>query len=74
MNEVTTSPGRASTPHVGIGTTGRLTPAEVIRWADRVLVLMLADKDRRSAEYFAKRIGLGGTALEQVLRAIEDDE
>jgi hypothetical protein len=74
MAEVTTRPGRSSEAHAGIGTTARLTPAQVIRTADRVLVLMLADKERRSAEHFAKRIGLGGVALEQVLRAIEEDE
>lgn len=74
MAEVTTRPERAASPHAGIGTTARLTPAQVRRQADRVRVLMRADKDRRSAEHWSGRIGLGGVALEQVLRAIEESE
>jgi hypothetical protein len=60
--------------NVGIGTSERLTPEQVRHTADRVRVLMRADKDKGSAEYWAKRRGLAGVALRQVLGAIDEDE
>jgi hypothetical protein len=74
VNEVFTRPGRAVTTHVGIGTSGRLLPAQVRRNATRVRVLMAADPERRTAEHWACRIGLAGVALEQVLRTVAEDE
>lgn len=60
--------------NVGIGTSERLTPEQVISGANLVRVLMRADKDHGSADYWAWRRGLRGVALEQVVRAIDEDE
>jgi hypothetical protein len=61
-------------PYHGVGTNERLTPDQLRVMVNRVRVQMAADKQQRSAAYFAAAIGNGPTAAAQVVRAIDEDE